>query len=102
MSNRDITFFSHLENYSPGNLKPPKKTNKENLKKIEDDFGPDVDLEFSSGSSQLKVRNKSFAEERTITDGANNRSLQSARLGNHLYLKQLPCICLHKYKHLMI
>ena len=43
----------------PGNLKPPKKTNKENLKKMEDDFG-DVDLEFAvQGSSQLKVRNKS-------------------------------------------
>ena len=65
----------------PGNLKPPKKTNKENLKKIEDDFGPDVEAAIQ-GSSQLEVRNKSFAEERTITDGANNRSLQSARLAS--------------------
>ena len=81
----------------PGKLAKPKKSNKEKFDKLKKDFnapkgssgggrGGDprkfIGENVVQGSETFIVKNKEVATERLITDSANNRTLQSARLAN--------------------
>ena len=86
----------------PGNVKKPKKSNKEKVDQIERDFnapkgssgggrGGDprkfMGERIIQGSQTLVIKNKEIAQERAIKDAAHNRSLQAGRLASSFVTK---------------
>ncbi|MEK9697854.1 MAG: baseplate tail-tube junction protein [Candidatus Poseidoniales archaeon] len=83
----------------PGNVKKPKKSNKEKIDKIQRDFNAPkgssgrgdprkfMGENIVQGSETIAVKNKEVVEERKIKDAANNRSLQAGRLASSFITK---------------